>query len=97
MFPVIHNPTSVTQNSATLIDYIFANNVVDISSGIRFADISDHFPIYCANEVKIDNVTDLQIGKRYMCDNNVQKLIGLLKMETGKFLMIILMCIMKTS
>ena len=79
MFPVIYNPTRVTSNSATLIDNIFTNNVDDISSGIIFADISDHFPIYCAHDVKIDNVTNLQNSKRDMCDNNIQKFIGLLK------------------
>ena len=79
MFPVIHNPTRVTSNSATLIDNIFTNNIDDISSGIIFADISDHFPIYCVHDVKIDNVTDLQFSKRDTCDNNVQKFIGLLK------------------
>ena len=55
IFPVIHHPTRVTVNSATLIDNVFTNNIESICSGIIFADISDHFPIYCVQNDVIDN------------------------------------------
>ena len=47
--PLITRPTRVTATSATLIDNIFTNNLMDISNslqGLFTTDVSDHFPIF---------------------------------------------------
>ena len=47
--PLITRPTKVTATSATLIDNIFTNNLMDIShslQGLFITDVSDHFPIF---------------------------------------------------
>ena len=49
LFPLITRPTRITQNSATLIDNIFTNNVNNLEpslNGIFVTDISDHFLIF---------------------------------------------------
>ena len=46
--PLINRPTRITQNSATIIDNIFTNNIGEAEwghNGILVTDISDHFPI----------------------------------------------------
>ena len=50
-FPVITQPTRITDHSETLIDHIYTN-VLDkvLVPGICFADISDHFPIFLSIE-----------------------------------------------
>ena len=57
-YPLITKPTRVHDNSATLIDNIFCNyhNINNLTNGIMFTDISDHFPIFTVNNLtKIDN------------------------------------------
>ena len=47
--PLINRPTRITQNSATIIDNIFTNNIGESEcghNGILVTDISDHFPIF---------------------------------------------------
>ena len=47
--PLINRPTRITQNSATIIDNIFTNNIGESECGhnvILVTDISDHFPIF---------------------------------------------------
>ena len=47
--PLITRPTRVTATSATLIDNIFTNNLIEIShflQGLFITDVSDHFPIF---------------------------------------------------
>lgn len=46
--PTINKPTRITKHSATLIDNIITNNIINSSSfhGILLCDISDHFPVF---------------------------------------------------
>ena len=47
--PLITRPTRVTATSATLIDNIFTNNLIYISSsfqGLLVTDITDHYPVF---------------------------------------------------
>ena len=49
LFPCVTKPTHVTSKTASLIDNIFCNNIVDnqdvgLFTGILYTDISDHFP-----------------------------------------------------
>ena len=49
LMPHINKPTRVTERSATLIDNIFSNEIVndvESMSGILYTDISDHYPIF---------------------------------------------------
>ena len=48
LYPCITKPTRVSSKTASLIDNIFCNNIVDnqdVFTGILYTDISDHFPI----------------------------------------------------
>ena len=49
IFPVINRPTRVTKTSATIIDHILTNSIIDslLHSGIVKTDISDHFAVFC--------------------------------------------------
>ena len=49
VFPVINRPTRVAKTSATIIDHILANTIIDspLHSGLVKADISDHFAVFC--------------------------------------------------
>lgn len=49
--PLIDKPTRVTAESASLIDNIFTNSLLDSHlAGILVADISDHYPVFCFSE-----------------------------------------------
>ena len=47
MIPTITKPTRVTKHTATIIDNVITNCVInsDIKSAIVKTDLSDHFPI----------------------------------------------------
>ena len=47
--PVINRPTRVTKTSATIIEHILTNSIIDspLHSGIMKTDISDHFAVLC--------------------------------------------------
>ena len=66
MVPAINKPTRVTRYTATAIDHIFTNSIINtkIKSAIRKADISDHFPIFFVAKVNVDvNICDQSIKK----------------------------------
>ena len=47
LYPLIDKPTRITQQSATLIDNIFTNDINhDIICGLLINDISDHLPVF---------------------------------------------------
>ena len=49
IFPVINRPTRVTKTSATIIEYVLTNSIIDspLHSGIIKTDICDHFAVLC--------------------------------------------------
>ena len=49
IFPVINRPTRVTKTSATIIDHILTNSIIDspLHSGIVKTDIINHFDVFC--------------------------------------------------
>lgn len=54
-FPTIRKPTRVTDRTATLIDNIIFNSLnYNTKSGVLYADISDHFPIFHIFELNKD-------------------------------------------
>ncbi|XP_065679861.1 uncharacterized protein LOC136094168 [Hydra vulgaris] len=68
IFPIIINPTRVTQSSVTSIDNILTNAVLDVTlkAGIIKTDISDHFPIFfsLSHDTKTTNDCKIEIHKR---------------------------------
>ena len=60
LLPTIDRPTRVHNNSATLIDNIFINNLENIViSGNIVSDISDHFSQFCI----VDSAAPVQVEK----------------------------------
>ena len=67
LVPLINRPTRITNNSATLIDNIFSNNLHDLhksTQAILVTDISDHLPIIHINWNFKDCNEDLSIIRR---------------------------------
>ena len=50
-FPLINRPTRITNGSATLIDNVLCNDIVNSThhNGIICTDISDHYPVFSLN------------------------------------------------
>ena len=47
LFPLINQPTRITNQCHSIIDNIYTNSTnEDIISGVIIADINDHFPIF---------------------------------------------------
>ena len=57
IFPVINRPTRVTWASATAIDHILTNTIMDqdLQNGMIKLGISDHFPTFTILNSKIHN------------------------------------------
>ena len=57
LIPTINKPTRVTRNTATAIDHIITNSVInaEFKTGIIKTDISDHFPIFFIVKCVVDN------------------------------------------
>ena len=59
LFPLITKPIRMTENTATLIDHIFTNSLLNsIFPGIILSDISDHFFTYCAVPMNVKSLPD---------------------------------------
>ena len=48
VFPLVNRPTRVTKLSATIIDHVLTNTIIDseVQSGITKTDKSDHFAVF---------------------------------------------------
>ena len=75
LFPTITKPTRVTSHSATLIDNIFCNNILNEQalSGILYTDISDHYPIFYIDHSLKKTSKDVNITKRPYTPQNIAK------------------------
>ncbi|XP_065652891.1 uncharacterized protein LOC136080205 [Hydra vulgaris] len=84
---VINKPTRVNRTSATAIDNIFINNLLETSyeAGIFKKDISDHFPIYITiKNIKVipnDQPKILHINKRNLSTHSKNNLTNKLYLE----------------
>ena len=80
MVPAINKPTRVTRYTATAIDRIFTNSIIntEIKSAIIKVDISDHFPILFVAKVKVNVDVSIRkeqyILKRNICDQSIKNL-----------------------
>ena len=57
MIPTINKPTRVARHTATAIDHVYTNTIMDnieIKTASVKTDVSDHFPIIFATKSKID-------------------------------------------
>ena len=77
MVPVINKPTHVTKYTATAIDHMVTNSVINPEVKVAFlkTDISDHFPILVVSKVRVDvNIkTEQYILKRNISDQSINK------------------------
>lgn len=77
-YPLIDKPTRVTTKSATLIDNIFTNVInPNITPGILFSDISDHFPVFQILNAPINksnNSNQVYITKRLINNKSIASL-----------------------
>ena len=48
VFPILNRPTRVTKSSATIIDHVLTNTIIDseVRSDIIKTNISDHFVVF---------------------------------------------------
>ena len=71
--PLITRPTRVTHTSATLIDNIYSNQILDRDhsvNGIMMTDISDHYPIFhIANYVQAQDFKCIITRRNYTTKN----------------------------
>jgi len=78
-YPLIDKPTRVTTKSSTLIDNIFTNILdTQISPGILYADLSDHFPVFqlsinSSNTNDNQNNTNNNIENKYITKRTINK------------------------
>ena len=65
-FPMINRPTRVSCHSATLIDNIFFNGPIcdNQLSGILYADISAHFPVFIMDKVTVSDAQPVNQSRR---------------------------------
>ena len=84
-YPLISKPTRITDQSATLIDNIFTNNLEkDLTSGLFYTHISDHLPLFQITNLKL--ITDMHpkpIRTRVITASNMQKFRSKRWVQTG--------------
>ena len=75
--PLITRPTRVTQSTATLIDNIFTNQLVEVCNaslqGILLTDISDHYPVFYVNNMLKKEIVTATISRWNFCIKNKNK------------------------
>ena len=72
LYPLITKPTRVCETNATIIDNIFHNNIVNnnLTSGIFYTDISDHFPVFTIDVSKKCNIMPKTVIYRDYSERN---------------------------
>ena len=71
--PLITRPTRVTQTSATLIDNIYSNQILDRDhslNGIMMTDVSDHYPIFHVAKYSHPQNNEISITRRNYTTRN---------------------------
>jgi endonuclease/exonuclease/phosphatase family metal-dependent hydrolase len=72
LLQLVTNPTRVTSHSASLIDHVITNNVVDsCDTVVLLAKISDHFPIVYFKRVPSKNNGSKTYTGRNFSQNNM--------------------------
>ena len=76
LIPHITKPTRVTSRSATLIDNIFTNNIVDnetVLTGLLYNDVSDHFPVFYIDYSSNYQRSSPSVQRRIYSENNISQ------------------------
>ena len=75
IFPLITKPTRISDNSATLIDNIYFNDISTVSTfnGILFTGISDHLPIFSINYKSKISIESTVHKARIFSQKNIDK------------------------
>ena len=75
MYPAITKPTRITEYSATIIDNIYCNTMLNSFTGIIYKEVSDHLPIFIMNEIKVNKRKIVYSApSRNHCSENTSKL-----------------------
>ena len=84
LFPLINQPTRITNQCHSIIDNIYTNSINEnIISGVIIADISDHFPIFSILQKDIHKKeTEQFFNLRANSEENICKLNCLLALES---------------
>ena len=64
MIPLITKPTRLTQNSATLIDNIFTDDIYNMFAGLCSFDLSDHETLFLVYKTGNTENRDMNIKVR---------------------------------
>ena len=69
LIPTVNKPTCVTRNTATVIDHIIINSVIntEFKTGITKIDISDHFPVFFILKCAVDTA---EAGEEFIYKGN---------------------------
>lgn len=85
ILPLINRPTRITQNTASVIDNIFTNDINAIEygyKGILVTDISDHFPIfYIGRETPKYSDDECRYARKFSYKNKLSFLNGLTEID----------------
>ena len=85
LFPCIMKPTRITSKTASPIDNIFCNDIVDnqdVFTGIWYTDISDHFPMFILTKQPITKIL-LSTKKKRIYSQESLRLFSDFKTKTG--------------
>lgn len=74
MVPVITKPTRITDNSRSLIDHIWTNNLAESESGIVKVCITDHYPIFVHTVTRTESSTSFVKKFRDHSNHNILNL-----------------------
>ena len=89
LLPLIHAPTRIVENSASLIDNFLMTTPHNTTSGVLTCDLSDHFPIFVVRHQYLNssNIQRDSITWKYRVikDENIQNLQGLLTSRLHNF------------
>ena len=76
LIPTVNKPARVTRNTATAIDRIITNSVInaEFKTGIINSDISDHFPVFFIPKCVVDTTEAREefIYKRNYSGNSIE-------------------------
>ena len=83
LFPLIYQPTRITNQCNSIIDNIYTNSMnEDIISGVIISDISDHFPIFSILQKDTKKINRNFFLSRANIEENICRLNCLLVLES---------------
>lgn len=80
--PLINRPTRITDQSSTIIDNIFCNNLSicpEQASGLLYTDLSDHLPVFVVTFNNVECNRTKVVRKRICGQNNISEMKGMLE------------------